>query len=181
MNCLAILANMASYFESIHSYAAHRLVNLFEMISKQYTRLLNKAKRNLPSSPNSPNGIPQELTGLVRYPLEIPSMPHLFSQEESVQIHEDMLKVVLEILNSCLSNSLRKNSQLSYALLQGRHVFSKQLSNERIAPLIQNIQSVRIATITSPRTESFCRFLTILIHCYDNSMGKTGRQKQSWK
>jgi hypothetical protein len=48
-NCLATLANIAPYLDGLHPYASHRLVKLFELLTKKYKRIL--AKR-IPNSDN---------------------------------------------------------------------------------------------------------------------------------
>ncbi|GBG64367.1 hypothetical protein CBR_g41568 [Chara braunii] len=42
-NCLATLANMAPYVQQLNSYAAQRLISLFDMLSRKYMRLQSAA------------------------------------------------------------------------------------------------------------------------------------------
>ncbi len=49
-NCLATLANIAPYMDGIHPYAAHKLVKLFEMLSKKYKKVLDQVANTDPAS-----------------------------------------------------------------------------------------------------------------------------------
>src|SRR3989344_3901184 len=53
---------------------------------------------------------------------------------------ESCLEVVLEILNSCLTNALRANPQLSYALLHDKALFPPYAQHPRFSHLLHNIQ-----------------------------------------
>lgn len=41
-NCLAILMNMAPHLSNIHTYAAQKLVSLFEFLAKRHDLLLQR-------------------------------------------------------------------------------------------------------------------------------------------
>jgi len=41
-NCLATLANVAPFIQDIHPYAAHRIVKLFELLSKRYIQIASR-------------------------------------------------------------------------------------------------------------------------------------------
>jgi hypothetical protein len=53
---------------------------------------------------------------------------------------ESCLEVVLEILNSCLTNALRANPQVSYALLHDKALFPPYAKHPRFSHLLHNIQ-----------------------------------------
>lgn len=53
---------------------------------------------------------------------------------------ESCMEVVLEILNSCLTNALRANPQLTYALLHEKALFAPFTQHQRLSPLLHNIQ-----------------------------------------
>jgi hypothetical protein len=64
---------------------------------------------------------------------------------------ESCLEVVLEILNSCLTNALRANPQLSYALLHDKALFPPYAQHPRFSHLLHNIQ---VPTRTHARTHA---------------------------
>ncbi|TMW41326.1 hypothetical protein DOY81_013593, partial [Sarcophaga bullata] len=87
-NCLAALANMSGQFRNLHPYVAQRLISLFETLAKKHTRLDAQLKEPVNSAvfvnvSTTPEDMLQDLTVL-----------------------EEVLRMVLEILNSCLSNQL---------------------------------------------------------------------------
>ena len=43
-NCLAALANMSSQFKNLHPYVCHRILALFEALSKRYYRVVATLK-----------------------------------------------------------------------------------------------------------------------------------------
>lgn len=55
---------------------------------------------------------------------------------------EEALRIVLEVINSCLSNQLIHNPNLVYALLYQRKVFEPLKSHEAFHDVIQNIDMV---------------------------------------
>lgn len=55
-NCLAALANMAPHAANLSSYAAQRLVSLFEMLAKKYARLAQQAGVSLTWQPAEAQG-----------------------------------------------------------------------------------------------------------------------------
>jgi hypothetical protein len=55
---------------------------------------------------------------------------------------EDIMSIVLEIMNSILSTNLHNNSQLVYAVLLRRDLFTQHRSNPRFADLVENINMV---------------------------------------
>lgn len=60
------------------------------------------------------------------------------------------MEIVLEILNSSLTNALRANPQLSYALLHDKALFTPYIHNQRFSPLLHNIQVRRICNLLAP-------------------------------
>jgi len=55
---------------------------------------------------------------------------------------DEALRIVLEVINSCLSNQLIHNPNLVYALLYQRKVFEPLKSHEAFHDVIQNIDMV---------------------------------------
>lgn len=127
-NCLAALANMSGQFRNLHPYVAQRLISLFETLAKKHTRLDAQIKEPVNSAvfvnvSTTPEDMLQDLTVL-----------------------EEVLRMVLEILNSCLSNQLVYCPNLVYTLLYKRSVFEGFRSHHAFQDIIQNIDMVSKAS-----------------------------------
>uniref|UniRef100_A0A182JW12 Dymeclin n=1 Tax=Anopheles christyi TaxID=43041 RepID=A0A182JW12_9DIPT len=129
-NCLAALANMSGQFQSLHPYVAQRLVSLFETLAKKHARLDQQLKQ-----PNDLNGEPD---------ISIPIGCALTSEDmlQDLSVLEEVLRMVLEILNSCLSHQLVYCPNLVYTLLYKRNVFEAFRSHSAFQDIIQNIDMV---------------------------------------
>jgi hypothetical protein len=57
-------------------------------------------------------------------------------------VYQDLLVLLLEIINSTLTYRLKHNSQLVYALLQKREIFTPFQSHPRFSDLVQNLEQV---------------------------------------
>ncbi|KAL6078308.1 Dymeclin [Balamuthia mandrillaris] len=171
LNCLATLANMSASFEDLHPYAAHRLVKLFGMIAKKHALFLRKCESSAQvgqTAPMPPKSITPVVTPVAeanetfsstnaihqnttpdkndaerdrrqQCPVIVQSVE---DHSQDVAISESFMHIVLEILNSCLMNSLRKNPHLSYALLQESEIFAPYRMHSRFLPLVRNIEAV---------------------------------------
>ncbi|KAH8279258.1 hypothetical protein KR026_005070 [Drosophila bipectinata] len=125
-NCLAALANMSGHFRALHPYVAQRLVSLFETLARKHSRLDAQLKQ------------PADSAVFVN----VATTPEDMLQDLSVL--EEVLRMVLEILNSCLTNQLVYCPNLVYTLLYKRSVFEGFRSHHAFQDVIQNIDMVRI-------------------------------------
>ncbi|XP_055539559.1 dymeclin isoform X2 [Wyeomyia smithii] len=125
-NCLAALANMSGQFRSLHPYVAQRLVSLFETLAKKHVRLDQQLKQSV-------NGQAGELAVSITAPT---------SDDMDLSVLEEVLRMVLEILNSCLSHQLVYCPNLVYTLLYKRNVFEAFRSHSAFQDIIQNIDMV---------------------------------------
>ncbi|XP_054738525.1 dymeclin [Anastrepha obliqua] len=123
-NCLAALANMSGQFRALHPYVAQRLISLFETLARKHTRLDAQLKEPVN------NGVFVNVT----------TTPEDMLQDLTVL--EEVLRMVLEILNSCLSNQLVYCPNLVYTLLYKRSVFESFRSHHAFQDIIQNIDMV---------------------------------------
>lgn len=121
-NCLAALANMSSQFRSLHPYVCQRLVSLFETLSKRHARLCESLKMAEDLLDESENDMPDALS--------------------DVSVLEEVLRMVLEILNSVLTHQLAHNHNLVYTLLYKRHLFQPFSSHSNFQDVTQNIEVV---------------------------------------
>ncbi|KAL3286906.1 hypothetical protein HHI36_001392 [Cryptolaemus montrouzieri] len=123
-NCLAALANMSAEFRDLHPYVSQRLVSLFETLAKKYQRLVV-------SLDNIKNG--QETNIAIKDDGDL---------EQDVAVLEEVLRMVLEILNSCLSNQLINNPNLVYTLLYKKQTFEMFKNNVVFQDIIHNIEII---------------------------------------
>uniref|UniRef100_A0A8D0HD93 Dymeclin n=1 Tax=Sphenodon punctatus TaxID=8508 RepID=A0A8D0HD93_SPHPU len=122
-NCLAALANMSAQFRSLHQYAAQRIISLFSLLSKKHNKVLEQATQSLRGSLNADDS-----------PLP--------DYAQDLNVIEEVIRMMLEIINSCLANSLHHNPNLVYALLYKRDLFEQFRSHPSFQDIMQNIDLV---------------------------------------
>ncbi|KYQ52804.1 Dymeclin [Trachymyrmex zeteki] len=124
-NCLAALANMSAQFTSLHPYVSQRLLSLFETLAKKHARLEARILELTQSTtlPSNNNKI---------YSFQI----------QDLTILEEVLRMVLEIINSCLTHRLAHNPNLIYTLLYKKDVFQPFRTHSAFQDIVQNIDSV---------------------------------------
>uniref|UniRef100_A0A3Q2I3C7 Dymeclin n=1 Tax=Equus caballus TaxID=9796 RepID=A0A3Q2I3C7_HORSE len=122
-NCLAALANMSAQFRSLHQYAAQRIISLFSLLSKKHNKVLEQATQSLRGSLSS-NDTP------------------LPDYAQDLNVIEEVIRMMLEIINSCLTNSLHHNPNLVYALLYKRDLFEQFRTHPSFQDIMQNIDLV---------------------------------------
>lgn len=168
-NCLAALANMSSQFRSLHPYVSQRLVSLFEILAKKHARLDADMKQlmngevpagsvavNVSALAGTPNGDPTNTAAVQSMVLEDLSvlsegMWHISNRDNPRKLNRfahfsasiSVLRMVLEILNSCISHQLVYCPNLVYTLLYKRQVFEAFRSHPSFQDIIQNIDMVR--------------------------------------
>ncbi|XP_063990178.1 dymeclin [Diachasmimorpha longicaudata] len=127
-NCLAALANMSAQFSSLHPYVSQRLLSLFETLARKHAKLEVKIQSqshsetavvNVNGGANANSDLIQDLT-----------------------ILEEVLRMLLEIINSCLTHRLAHNPNLVYTLLYKKDIFQSFRTHSAFQDIIQNIYSV---------------------------------------
>lgn len=129
-NCLAALANMSSQFRSLHPYVSQRLVSLFETLAKKYSRLADQIQQH-DSEGSTPDTI-----------LSVEDTDQPSDLVQDLGVLEEVLHMVLEIINSCLSHQLAHNPNLIYTLLYKKHVFEPFRTHPAFQDIVQNIDAV---------------------------------------
>jgi len=165
-NLLATLANMSSEFKQLHPYVCQRLVSLFERLSKKLNKTLgtlneNQRPSNNDSSSSPPsNGLDSSLSSdQAASDVETETASICADLMHDLSIFEEVLRMVLEILNSCLSSQLSQNPDLIYTLLYKRHVFAAFQSHPAFQDVVINLETVltyfsnRIQEHESPSVE----------------------------
>nr|XP_057907592.1 dymeclin isoform X2 [Doryrhamphus excisus] len=121
-NCLAALANMSAQFRCLHQYAAQRIISLFALLSKKHNKVLEQATQSL-------RGRQGDNTTLPDY-------------AQDLNVIEEVIRMMLEIINSCLCNSLHHNPNLVYALLYKRELFEQFRMHPSFQDIMQNMDTV---------------------------------------
>ncbi|CAA7394781.1 unnamed protein product [Spirodela intermedia] len=125
-NCLATLANMAPHVHRLSGYASQRLVSLFDMLGRKYTKLVEIKQGKGPLSKGD------QIEGGI--------IPDDVSAE--LQIYTDFLRIVLEIVNAILTYALPRNPEVVYAIMHRQEVFQPFRDHSRFSELLENIYTV---------------------------------------
>ncbi|XP_043232636.1 dymeclin-like [Amphibalanus amphitrite] len=120
-NCLAALANMSAEFRQLHPYVCQRLVSLFEVLAKRHGRQLEQLRAAAAAADAS-----QPDEGAV----------------QDLAVLEEVLRMLLEIINSCLTAQLVHNPNLVYTLLYKRGVFELYRTHPNFQDITHNIDTV---------------------------------------
>ncbi|TPX39409.1 hypothetical protein SeLEV6574_g07232 [Synchytrium endobioticum] len=130
VNCLAALANMSAKTVNMQSIVAQKLIMLLDQVTKRYIRIMS-GSISTASSPVTP--MPALVT---------PSSHEAVLDSVDYKIYSDLIALILEIVNSIMSQTLQFNPQLAYALLHRRDMFARIFAESRFKELVQNINTV---------------------------------------
>ena len=95
-NCLAALANMSGQFKGLHPYVAQRIVSLFETLARKHSRLVDGLQ-----------GVEAEAGDGVEEGFD-----EVSEAVQDAAVLEEVLRMVLEIINSCLVHQTQHNLSL---------------------------------------------------------------------
>lgn len=121
-NCLAALANMSAYIQNLHSYVCQKFISLMENMGKRYIRITCHSKSTV-SQVNEDDFLPSDLM-------------------QDLSVLEEVLRMLLEILNSTLTLQLQNNIDLLYTILYKKDIFCMFRSNSSFQDVMQNIDCV---------------------------------------
>ncbi|TSK72149.1 Dymeclin [Bagarius yarrelli] len=96
---------------------------LFALLSKKHNKVLERATQSLQRT------LGADGTALPDY-------------AQDLSVIEEVIRMLLEIINSCLSNSLHHNPNLVYALLYKRELFEQFRSHPSFQDIMQNLDTV---------------------------------------
>ncbi|XP_067938175.1 dymeclin-like [Watersipora subatra] len=124
-NCLAMLANMSSKFENVHPYACQRLLAFYSALAKRH----DKTRERL------------QLSQLVATNEEERPSPsaHLLTDLQEIQ---EMIRMVSEVINSCITHTVHTNSHLVHVMLCHRMEFEKLRELEPFKHILQNVHQL---------------------------------------
>ncbi|CAF4523281.1 unnamed protein product, partial [Rotaria sp. Silwood2] len=135
-NCLAALANMSSQFQNLHTYVSQRIVSLFNLLARKHSKTLDLIQQQ--SKQQQQQQQQQTLTTNT-------SNDNIFNEyAQDLSIIEDVMRMVLEIINSCLTHTLQHNINLVYTLLYNRDIFDNYRAHPSFQDILQNIDTVII-------------------------------------
>ena len=63
---------------------------------------------------------------------------------QDLAIIEELMKMVIEIINSCITNSIHHNANLVYSILYHKNIYVQFRSHPTFQEVIQNIDVVRV-------------------------------------
>ncbi|KAG5324995.1 DYM protein, partial [Pseudoatta argentina] len=150
-NCLAALANMSAQFTSLHPYVSQRLLSLFETLAKKHARLEARILELTQSTtlPSNNSAVLDTTVDTINVHTKSgkanASTVSTVTNEDLIQdltILEEVLRMVLEIINSCLTHRLANNPNLIYTLLYKKDVFQPFRTHSAFQDIVQNIDSV---------------------------------------
>jgi len=137
-NLLATLANMSSHFKRLSTVVCEKIVVLF----KKLTKRMNKVLANLQQTSLSNSYIDQNSTIGSDKETDIQSNCEELIQD--ISIYEEVLRMILEIINSALANQLTHNPNLIYTLLYNKQIFEPFQSHVTFQDIVMNIETVLI-------------------------------------
>jgi len=124
-NCLAALANMSSQFRGLHPYVAQRIVSLFETLARKHSRLVDGLQGAEDESQED-------------------GFDEVSEAVQDAAVLEEVLRMVLEIVNSCLVHQTQHNPNLIYTILYKREMFEVSGRNPAFQDLMANILVVMV-------------------------------------
>jgi hypothetical protein len=128
-NCLAALANMSSKFQNLHPYVCQRINSLFNLLAKKRTKVITQIN---------------EEQAKIETEAEVEEKRESSGQDllQDLAIIEELMRMVLEIINSCLTNNLHHNSNLIYSILYHKNIYLQFRDHPTFQDVIQNIDTI---------------------------------------
>ncbi|UYV69166.1 DYM [Cordylochernes scorpioides] len=142
-NCLAALANMSNHFKNLHPYVCQKFIGLFEHLAKRLVRVELQI-RAPPAPTQQPESVAVDLTSELVGLIAVDSAYWrcVWCQVQDAGILEEVVRMVLEILNSVLSSRLVENPDLVYTLLYKKQAFELVRDHPACSDLLANLNTV---------------------------------------
>ena len=136
-NCLATLANMSSQFHDLHTHITQKIISLFNSLSHKHSKILDLIQQQ---SRQEHTASASPITTNIQ---TLGSNDENFNAYiQDLSILENIMRTVLEIINSCLTHALKNNINLIYALLYNRDLFEYYRTHPSLQDILQNIDAV---------------------------------------
>lgn len=135
---------MSTKIINMHPFVAQRLIGLFEVVSKRYTKLQRKHSPGLTSIDTAQPlaGSTASLDSVGSDSNNADPTTKLSREESDLVVYADLVALILEIVNAVVTHTLRHNPQMVYALLHRREMFEAFRVHPRFGDLIENIEAV---------------------------------------
>lgn len=130
---------MSSNFKRLNPVVCEKIVVLF----KKLTKRMNKVLANLQQTSLS-NSYIHDQNSTLGSDKETDLQSNCEEMIQDISIYEEVLRMILEILNSTLANQLTHNPNLIYTLLYNRSIFEPFQSNVTFQDIVMNIETVLI-------------------------------------
>ncbi|CAF1168576.1 unnamed protein product [Rotaria sordida] len=138
-NCLATLANMSSQFQNLHTCITQRIISLFNALSRKHSKVLDLIQQQSRQE-HTASSSSTIITNNIQI---IASNDENFNEYvQDLSIIEDVMRMILEIINSCLTHTLQYNVNLIYALLYNREIFDYYRTHPSFQDILQNIDII---------------------------------------
>ncbi|CAH8428962.1 unnamed protein product [Schistosoma rodhaini] len=138
VNILATLANLSPRITKLHPHACDTLVGLLQLLIKRHNKTVDILRK---MSDDNQSQSAAEITKL----LSNTSLISSSTEEELVQelaLLEEVIRMLLEIINSILTHTMVSNPDLIYSLLYKRDSFASLRSHPSFQNVLQNIDIV---------------------------------------
>lgn len=127
---------MSSHFKQLNTYVCQKLTTLFKKLSKKFNRTLSQVNQT-----HNGNGLDQS-DARSDADTDIISMTGSPDLAHDLSIYEEVLRMILEIVNSCLAAQLTHNPNLVYTLLYNRDIFEPFQVHPSFQDIVVNIETV---------------------------------------
>eukprot|EP00064_Thunnus_orientalis_P008986 superscaffoldBa00001109_g9009 len=155
-NCLAALANMSAQFRCLHQYAAQRIISVApswlhrKWKAHVFSTLLMWSQSSRQTDVHYHTPFPEIRGYSAHTELPVISCENTWKGEIDIEMRkaqdlnviEEVIRMMLEIINSCLCNSLHHNPNLVYALLYKRELFEQFRTHPSFQDIMQNLDTV---------------------------------------
>jgi dymeclin len=143
-NCLAALANMSAKFENLHPYVCQRINSLFQLLAKRRTKIINMINKENKKNEQLDSTPATEQNANVSIDLETTTTITNMDQDlmQDLSIIEELMRMVLEIINSTITNSIHHNADLVYSILYNKSLYAQFFTHPTFQDVIQNIEMV---------------------------------------
>lgn len=129
---------MSNHFKHLSPHVCQKITGLFKKLSKRFQKLLAQVNET-----HSHNGSASLDHSDAKSEAES-DVVSLYSPDlaNDLSIYEEVLRMILEIINSCLAAKLNRNPNLVYTLLYSRDIFEPFQAHPSFSDIVMNIDTV---------------------------------------
>lgn len=130
---------MSNHFKRLSPYVCEKLTTLFKKLSKRFNKTLNQVNQNHNGSPSNDQSDNRSDAGTDVTSATSATSPDLAND---LSIYEEVLRMILEIVNSCLAAQLTQNPNLIYTLLYNRDIFEPFQAHPSFQDIVLNVETI---------------------------------------